>query len=102
MFGISAPQETVTKYHHAPEWDKQELLAGEKDTLGLYLSGHPIDMYVDELSQIISSRIVDIEPSGKKTVCVAGLVVGMRIVNTRRGDRMAILTLDDKTSKEPT
>ena len=99
MFGIAAPKETVSGFQQVPEWEQQELLAGEKDTLGLYLSGHPIDLYVDELSQVISSTLVDVNPGGKHSVSVAGLVVGMRMVNTRRGDRMAVLTLDDKTSQ---
>ncbi len=99
MFGISTPQETVSGFQQVPELDQQELLTGEKETLGLYLSGHPIDMYVEELAQVISSRLVDVNPSGKRSICVAGLVVGMRTVNTRRGDRMVILTLDDKTSQ---
>ncbi|MFT6408126.1 MAG: DNA polymerase-3 subunit alpha, partial [Arenicella sp.] len=54
MFGISAPVETVQTYQNVPEWKKEDLLAAEKETLGLYLSGHPIDMYIQELDQFTS------------------------------------------------
>jgi len=102
MFGISAPVETVQTYQNVPEWKKEDLLAAEKETLGLYLSGHPIDMYIQELDQFTSCRLIDIDVGqgkGKKTVTLAGLVVGARTMNTKSGSRMAFLTLDDKTAR---
>jgi len=102
MFGISAPAETVQTYSQVAEWKKEDLLAAEKDTLGLYLSGHPIDVYIQELDQFTSCRLVDIDVGqgkGKKSVTLAGLVVGVRIMNTKSGSRMAFLQLDDKTAR---
>ncbi len=102
IFGISAPQETVNTYQNVDEWKKEELLQKEKDTLGLYLSGHPIDVYIDELNQFTSSRLVDIDVErgkGKKSVTLAGLVMGVRTMNTKSGSRMAFLQLDDKTAR---
>ncbi len=102
MFGISAPVETVQTYQNVPEWKKEDLLAAEKETLGLYLSGHPIDMYIQELDQFTSCRLIDIDVGqgkGKKSVTLAGLVVGARTMNTKSGSRMAFLTLDDKTAR---
>ncbi|MBL4671668.1 MAG: DNA polymerase III subunit alpha [Arenicella sp.] len=102
MFGISAPVETVQTYQNVPEWKKEDLLAAEKETLGLYLSGHPIDMYIQELDQFTSCRLIDIDVGqgkGKKSVTLAGLVVGTRTMNTKSGSRMAFLTLDDKTAR---
>ena len=61
IFGISAPAEAVKTYQNVAEWKKEELLQKEKDTLGLYLSGHPIDIYIDELNQFTSSRLVDLD-----------------------------------------
>jgi len=102
MFGISAPQETVQVYQNVVEWNEEDLLAKEKETLGLYLSGHPIDSYIQELNQFTSCRLVDIDVSkgkGKKPVTLAGLVVGARVMNTKSGSRMAFLQLDDKTAR---
>ena len=77
------------------EWSQEEILAGEKDTLGLYLSGHPIDRYRSELDAFASCSLIDLRPGKKR---VAGLIMGVRIIKTRRG-RMAIATLDDKTAR---
>jgi len=93
-----------------PEWDEEQRLAGEKETLGLYLTGHPINRYAQELERITSGRIVELlssleEPGGgdaargrERTVVVAGLVMALRVRNTRRG-RMAFLTLDDRSGR---
>ena len=102
FFGIAAPQETVQTYQNVAPWKKEDLLAAEKETLGLYLSGHPIDMYIEELDQFTSCRLnsVDVgQGKGKKPVTLAGLVVGVRIMSTKSGSRMAFLTLDDKTAR---
>ncbi|MBT8115421.1 MAG: DNA polymerase III subunit alpha [Arenicella sp.] len=102
FFGIEAPVESVQTYQNVSKWKKEDLLAAEKDTLGLYLSGHPIDAYIDELDQFTTCRLVDVDvgqSKQKKTVTLAGLVVGARIMNTKSGSRMAILTLDDKTAR---
>ena len=102
FFGISAPQETMQTYQNVAQWKKEDLLAAEKDTLGLYLSGHPIDVYIQELNQFTSCRLVDVDvgkSKQKKPVTLAGLVVGARVMNTKSGSRMAFLTLDDKTAR---
>ena len=52
MFGIAAPEETVQTYQQVEPWKKEDLLAREKETLGLYLSGHPIDAYILSLIHI--------------------------------------------------
>ncbi len=102
IFGIAAPEETVKTYQNVAEWKQEELLQKEKDTLGLYLSGHPIDIYIEELNQFTSNRLVDIDVErgrGKKSVTLAGLVMGVRTMNTKSGSRMAFLQLDDKTAR---
>ena len=77
------------------EWTKDELLACEKETLGLYLSGHPVDRYESELGAFTSCRLAELRPGRKR---VAGLIMSSRIIKTRRG-RMAVVTLDDKTAR---
>ena len=70
----------------------RERLNGEKDTLGLYLTGHPIDEYEDELRSMVPSRIADLSP-GKDGSTVSGMVVGMRVMKNKRGDSFAFLTI---------
>ena len=77
------------------EWTKDELLACEKETLGLYLSGHPIDRYRAELSAFASSSLSELKPGKRR---VAGLIMSVRIIKTRRG-RMAVISLDDQTAR---
>ena len=100
MFALIAPEESATgRFVEAADWDDEIRLNGEKETLGLYLTGHPIDRYEAELAGIISHRICDLNPSGDQTIVVAGLVVALRSMNTRRGDRMAFVTLDDRSGR---
>ncbi len=100
MFALMEPEQSATgTFIDAPDWDDEIRLNGEKETLGLYLTGHPIDRYEAELAGIISHRICDLNPSGEQTIIVAGLVVAMRTMNTRRGDRMAFVTLDDRSGR---
>jgi DNA polymerase III subunit alpha len=93
------------------EMDEDERLRGEKDTLGLYLTGHPIARYREELRcltgttlQGLAAQLESRPDNGharrrrQETVRVAGLVVGIRLRNTQNG-RMAIVTLDDQTGR---
>jgi DNA polymerase-3 subunit alpha len=91
------------------EWDEETRLAGEKETLGLYLTGHPIERYREELANIITaplSELAEETPTAgsaqrgrEKTVVLAGLVVELRTRNTQSGGRMAFVTLDDRTAR---
>ena len=76
----------------------RERLNGEKETLGLYLTGHPIDEYADELRCMLPHRIVDLRANKEKTT-IYGLVVGMRVMKNKRGENFAFLTLDDKSGR---
>ena len=80
------------------EWPESERLAAEKNTLGLYLTGHPIIAFEEEISRFTRSRLVELKPAPGSTSVVAGLVVNVRTVTSRRG-RMAIVTLDDRTAR---
>ncbi len=100
-----------------PEWDEKDKLAAEKETLGLYVTGHPIQRYQQELLHITGKRIIEhIENYESKRsgstnsgdyasryandidVLVAGLLVSIRSKNTRTG-KMAFLVLDDGSAQ---
>lgn len=103
LFGSVAPvgdedQDVYSEFRKIRRWTMKERLNGEKDTLGLYLTGHPIDEYRDELRHFVSSRIADLKPDKNKQT-VAGLVVAFRVMKTKRGDSMAFVTLDDRSGR---
>ncbi len=79
-------------------WRDSERLTGEKDTLGLYLTGHPIDSYIDELRVMCPTRLADLRPD-KGTQNIAGIITGMRTMKGRRGGTIAFIELDDKTAR---
>jgi DNA polymerase-3 subunit alpha len=92
------------EFASVPEWSESQRLQGERETLGLFLSGHPIAEYEQELRQVAPARIVDLggpRPAadvrgfgGGRNVTVAGLVLEIR----RRGSRMTLL-LDDRSAR---
>ncbi len=84
----------------ATSWTDKERLQGEKQTLGLYLTGHPIDEYEAELRQWVSNTINRLEPTGRgQSRTIAGLVLGVRTMKSKRGGRNAFVTLDDRTGR---
>jgi len=97
--GGSVVSETVQRYVETPPWSDELRLEGEKETLGLYLTGHPIERFAEELKRITRGTIAELKPTRESTVVVAGLVVAIRTMQTRRGDRMAFVTLDDRTGR---
>jgi DNA polymerase-3 subunit alpha len=102
LFGTLLAQQDSQQglnYVTVKPWAEQERLLGEKETLGLYLSGHPITRYENELMQFVTARIADLKPERNQTVVVAGFVVAIKTLNTRSGNRIAFLTLDDRTAR---
>ena len=89
----------VTPYVQCSEWSEQDRLFGEKETLGLYLTGHPIHRYLNELTQFISFRLHEIRPTPKSTATLAGIITSVRSIQTKRGDRMAVVGIDDASGQ---
>jgi DNA polymerase-3 subunit alpha len=105
LFGLAAAERTPARPLHVvevPEWDEEERLRGEKETLGVYLTGHPIRRLAAELDALHVTRLCDLAGNGgsprrgsERPVSIAGLVVSVRVRNANRGGRMAFVTLDD-------
>jgi DNA polymerase-3 subunit alpha len=85
-------------YINTRQWTERHRLHAEKETLGLYLRGHPIDEYERELNQITPLKIATLQ-TGKKSQIFAGLIVDIRTMRSKRGDTIAFVTLDDRTSR---
>ena len=79
-----------------PPWTAAEQLACEKEALGIYLSGHPIDGYRDQL-EAAGARTVEASAAGDSAACIGGIVSGYRLRKTRQGAPMAVFTLEDRT-----
>jgi len=110
LFGEPASA-VLPEFETLSEMDEEERLRGEKETLGLYLTGHPIARYREELHCLTGTTLQSLTaqlesrpdngPSRRRrqdTARIAGLVVGIRLRNTQSG-RMAIVTLDDQTGR---
>jgi DNA polymerase-3 subunit alpha len=95
-----------------PAWTETEQLAYEKETLGLYWSGHPVDRYAGELKDYGTRTTLELAeaqptparedswgPGGRKPIepdtSIGGIVAACRQLKTRKGDRMAVFTLED-------
>jgi len=80
------------------EWPEHEMLASEFSTVGFYISGHPLSKYAAKLAELGSIDLAGVE--GRKNgeeITVGGIVVAMRSMRSRKGDRWGILTLQDMT-----
>jgi DNA polymerase-3 subunit alpha len=89
----------VISYVEAPAWTDAERLKGEKETIGYYISGHPLQTYKDEIRQFSLHEIGNLAECLGQMVTVAGLVLGMRTIITRTGKRMAILNIEDTSGR---
>ncbi len=109
LFGLAVNAETsedeVKDYSaNVPPWSEKERLAFEKLALGLFLTGHPIDECSAELQNITHGSIAHILASvegsrGKSDTRLAGLLIGMRTRQDRKGRMMGFATLDDKSAR---
>ena len=77
------------------EWTTSQLLAGEKEMLGFYLTGHPLSDRRDILERFSSHTLDAIPETARGEVWLGGLVSGLRTQKTRRGDLMARGRLED-------
>ncbi|MGR0279960.1 DNA polymerase III subunit alpha [Marinomonas dokdonensis] len=102
LFGIAVEENTENAYDEVGiqhEWPPRQRLDGEKDTLGLYVTGHPIDEYEKELRRFVRSRIVDLQPKRGDSQIMAGLIVDLRITKSKKGGNIAFVTLDDRSAR---
>ncbi len=79
-----------------PEMDKDQLLAGEKEAIGLYVSSHPLSDCRRQLKRLTSVTLGEVGTRADgSTVTLGGIIGTVKAINTRRGDPMAFIRLDD-------
>lgn len=102
LFGLINDEQTDSRqtFKEVKKWPEDVWLDGEKETLGLYLTGHPINRYLTEIKKYATSRLVGMQPTGRDKQAIAvGLVLGVRVMVNKRGRRWALVTLDDKSAR---
>ena len=104
LFGLGSETIDQGQQLSIVTWSEKERLAAEKQALGLYLTGHPIEQYAPEIAKIthgsIASLMAKMENSRNKAEArIAGLVVELRTRQTRQGKTMAFAMLDDRTGR---
>jgi DNA polymerase-3 subunit alpha len=78
------------------EWTDKERLVFEKETLGLYLSSHPLEGHTADLERVTTDNTEELkERRSNEIVTVGGVVSECKIINTRKGDRMAFVRVED-------
>ncbi|EKD38918.1 MAG: hypothetical protein ACD_75C00562G0001, partial [uncultured bacterium] len=92
----SQPEIAAIPMPDIPEWDDRKKLAFEKETVGFYITGHPLDAALQEINTIIDSTIQNLgELSDEQPVRIGGLIRTCKKHKSKRGDPMAFLTLED-------
>ncbi|HEX6729857.1 MAG TPA: hypothetical protein VF074_07590, partial [Pyrinomonadaceae bacterium] len=81
----------------AKGWTEAELLAAEKASLGFYITGHPLESYLEILENIKTTKSSELPGlvSGTK-VCCAGIIADLQLRTTKKGDKFALLRLEDE------
>lgn len=97
LFGGMGAASSVSepKIPDAEEWTLMERLNFEKEVIGFYLSGHPLDEFKLEIQSFTSARINDLERFKNREVKIAGIVTKMREGMTKRGNRYATFSMED-------
>ena len=85
------------------EFDKKDILAMEKESTGMYISGHPLDRYREDVEKCSSATIMEITENEKSRfnigskVTVSGIITGSRNQTTKKGEIMRYVELEDLT-----
>ena len=96
MEGGSTAPITLPKLPDIDEWDSNELLALEKETLGFYITGHPLEKYQEIMSKFASVNSITVqETRDKQMLRMGGTIRPTKVLHTKKGDLMAFTVLED-------
>ena len=107
LFGVFADetaQEATDALPNVPDWDEQTRLGAEKEILGFFITGHPMEKYKEKLADLNALSTEDIAAMKKSTakdenITTAGLISGLRVAKSRRGELWAQAALEDMWGK---
>ena len=95
---VNETGDPYARYENVRVLNLKQRLQGEKDTLGLYVTGHPIDDYDAELAKFMRASLDNIYAK-REDQWLAGMVVAHRTMKTKRGKTIAFLTIDDRRAR---
>jgi DNA polymerase-3 subunit alpha len=78
-----------------PDWGEGERLGYEKESLGFFITGHPLERYRAELQQWATATTGRLAELADREVSVGGIIAALRLIKTKKGDRMASFVLED-------
>jgi len=90
---------TAPDYVEALAWTDLQRLKAERETVGFYFSGHPLAAYEHELKQLSLTPLSELSKMIGRNVLIAALVFSVRTIVTKRGKKMAIVTLEDQNTR---
>jgi DNA polymerase-3 subunit alpha len=107
LFGVFADetaQQASDALPNPPDWDEHTRLAAEKEILGFFITGHPMEKYKEKLADLNALSTEDIASMKKSTakdenITTAGLISGLRVAKSRRGELWAQAALEDMSGK---
>ncbi|AMA64609.1 DNA polymerase III subunit alpha [Candidatus Arsenophonus lipoptenae] len=103
MFGVltKTTEQIAQSYANVEIWPENTLLDGERETLGLYLTSHPINTYLSEIKHYSNGlQLKDINTTvNGKIITAVGLVLTIKSITTRKGNKIIICTLDDRSGR---
>lgn len=96
LFGESDSKPVIIKRGPPlPEWPINQKLSYEREALGFYISGHPLEKFQWDLKRLGAISTADIKAKGQRDVRVGGVITSLKLRNTKRGDRYASFALED-------
>jgi DNA polymerase III subunit alpha len=99
LFGALAASDgslAAERIADVPEWSEGERLAFEKESLGFFITGHPLERFQAELAQWATATTGRLATMGEiAEVAVGGIITALRLIKTKKGDRMASFVLED-------
>jgi DNA polymerase-3 subunit alpha len=95
MGGSDGAPSPMERLRDCPPWGEGERLAFEKESLGFFITGHPLERFREELAQWASATTGRLAELNDREVTVGGIVTGLRLIKTKKGDRMATFVLED-------
>jgi DNA polymerase-3 subunit alpha len=83
------------RIREVPDWGEGERLGYEKESLGFFITGHPLERYRAELQQWATATTGRLAEMADREVSVGGIIAALRLIKTKKGDRMASFVLED-------
>ena len=93
--GAHRPSPSLPASGYAP-WTDREILTAEKESLGFYITGHPLERHRHQLQQFANATTATLSHmNGAQEVTLGAIITGIRDLKTRKGERMAVLQVED-------